>query len=70
MKLAVDIFMKLDGMDGEVKDRMHAKEIEVIAWSWGATQNSASPWVHVAVAARRVYMICISPNTLIVQRTP
>ena len=43
MKLAVDMFLKLDGIDGEAKDRMHGKEIEVLAWSWGATRSGTTP---------------------------
>ncbi len=39
MTLAVDIFLKLDGIDGEAKDRVHAKEIDVLVWSWGASQS-------------------------------
>lgn len=34
------MFLKLDGIDGEAKDRIHDKEIEVLAWSWGATRSS------------------------------
>ena len=39
--MAVDIFMKIDGIDGESKDAKHEKDIEVLAWSWGLS-NSAS----------------------------
>lgn len=42
MKLAVDMFLKLDGIDGEVQDRVHSQEIEVLAWSWGATQGGTT----------------------------
>jgi type VI secretion system secreted protein Hcp len=36
--MAVDIFIKVDGIDGEAKDKKHAKEIDVLAWSWGMSQ--------------------------------
>ena len=36
------MFLKLDGIDGEVQDRVHDKEIEVLAWSWGATQSGVT----------------------------
>ena len=36
--MAVDMFLKLDGIDGEAQDDKHAKEIDVLAWSWGASQ--------------------------------
>ena len=34
---AVDIFLKLDGIEGESTDTAHGKEIDVLAWSWGAS---------------------------------
>lgn len=34
---AVDYFLKLDGIDGESTDSKHGKEIDVLSWSWGAT---------------------------------
>lgn len=37
------MFMKLDGIEGEAKDQMHAGEIDVIAWSWGATRCGITP---------------------------
>lgn len=33
---AVDMFLKIDHIDGESKDDKHPKEIDVLAWSWGA----------------------------------
>jgi type VI secretion system secreted protein Hcp len=38
----VDIFMKIDGIEGEAKDvsgKKHTGEIDVVSWSWGATQT-------------------------------
>lgn len=35
---AVDYFLKLQGIDGESTDAKHAGEIEVLSWSFGATQ--------------------------------
>ena len=37
---AVDMFMKLDGIPGESTDSVHAGEIDVLAWSWGAAKSS------------------------------
>ncbi|RYF13368.1 MAG: type VI secretion system tube protein Hcp [Comamonadaceae bacterium] len=37
--MAVDMFLKLDGIDGESQDDKHPKEIDVLAWSWGAAQS-------------------------------
>jgi len=33
--MAVDMFLKLEGISGESKDASHAGEIDVLAWSWG-----------------------------------
>jgi len=35
-----DLFLKIDGIQGESLDRVHANEIDVLAWSWGATAPS------------------------------
>lgn len=37
--MAVDMFLKLEGLEGESEDDTHAKEITVLAWSWGASQS-------------------------------
>jgi len=40
--MAVDMFLKLDGIDGEAQDSAHAKEIDILAWSWGASQSGTT----------------------------
>jgi type VI secretion system secreted protein Hcp len=40
--MAVDMFMKIDGITGESKDDAHADEIDVLAWSFGATQSGSA----------------------------
>ena len=42
--MAVDMFLKLDGIKGESKDDKHKDEIEILSFSWGSD---------VAVARRR-----------------
>ena len=37
-----DIFLRLDGVDGEATDRAHAGEIEVLAWSWGVARSGSA----------------------------
>ncbi len=37
--MAVDMFLKLEGIDGEAQDKAHKKEIDVLAWSWGLSQS-------------------------------
>jgi type VI secretion system secreted protein Hcp len=39
--MAVDYFLKLDGIKGESEDAKHKDEIEVLSWSWSET-NSGS----------------------------
>jgi type VI secretion system secreted protein Hcp len=36
------MFMKIDKIEGESKDSKHAKEIDVLAWSWGASQSGTT----------------------------
>ncbi|WP_165244013.1 Hcp family type VI secretion system effector [Paludisphaera soli] len=37
--MAVDYFLKLDGIDGESTDSKHKGEIDVESWSWGQTNT-------------------------------
>jgi type VI secretion system secreted protein Hcp len=40
--MAVDYFLKLsDGIDGEASDSNHKDEIQIMSWSWGASQVSS-----------------------------
>lgn len=39
--MAVDITLKIDGVDGESKIDGHEDEIDVLAWSWGASQSGS-----------------------------
>ena len=36
--MAVDIFLKIDGIPGESKDSKHKDSLEVLSWSWGVSQ--------------------------------
>jgi len=40
--MAVDMFMKIDTVDGEAQDTKHKKEIDVLAWSWGISNNGSA----------------------------
>jgi len=40
--MAVDMFLKLDGIKGESTDHKHAGEIELLSFSWGVSNPSAS----------------------------
>lgn len=37
--MAVDYFLKIDGIPGESQDKAHKDEIQVESWSWGETQT-------------------------------
>ncbi len=39
--MAVDMFLKLDGIKGESLDRKHAGEIEILSYSWGMSQTGS-----------------------------
>jgi len=39
--MAVDMFLKLDGIKGEAQDSKHKDEIDIYSWSWGVS-NSGS----------------------------
>ena len=40
--MAVDMFLKLGDIKGESVDSSHANEIDVLAWSWGASQSGTT----------------------------
>jgi type VI secretion system secreted protein Hcp len=39
--MAVDMFIKIDGIKGECKDDKYKNEIDVLAWSWGMSQSGS-----------------------------
>jgi len=38
---AVDMFIKIEGIDGEAKDADHKGEIDILSWSWGESRSSS-----------------------------
>jgi len=40
--MAVDMFMKIDTVDGEAQDTKHKKEIDVLSWSWGMSNAGSA----------------------------
>jgi type VI secretion system secreted protein Hcp len=40
--MAVDMFMKIDTVDGEAQDTKHKKEIDVLSWSWGMSNSGSA----------------------------
>ncbi len=39
--MAVDYFLKIDGVEGESTDAKHKNEIDLESWSWGETQSGS-----------------------------
>lgn len=37
--MAVDVFLKIKGIDGESADAKHKNEIDVLSYSWGISQT-------------------------------
>jgi type VI secretion system secreted protein Hcp len=67
--MAVDMFLKLDGVNGESKDKVHAKEIDVLSWSWGMS-NSGSAHVGGGAGAGKVNVQDISITKYIDSSSP
>ncbi|WP_420415051.1 Hcp family type VI secretion system effector [Roseibium sp.] len=40
--MAVDFFLELDGINGEAQDKTHKDKIDVLSWSWGASQSGTT----------------------------
>jgi type VI secretion system secreted protein Hcp len=40
--MAVDMFIKIGDVKGESTDDKHKNEVDVLSWSWGATQSGTS----------------------------
>ena len=40
--MAVDIFLHLEGIKGEAQDDKYKDDIDVLAWSWGASQSGTT----------------------------
>ena len=40
--MAVDMYLKMDPVKGESLDSKHKGEIDVLAWSWGASQSGST----------------------------
>lgn len=39
--MSADMFLKIEGIQGESIDKVHADEIDVLAWSWGMSQSGS-----------------------------
>ena len=39
---AVDMFLKIDGINGESEDATYKGEVDILAWSWGMSQSGTT----------------------------
>jgi type VI secretion system secreted protein Hcp len=67
--MAVDMFIKIDTVDGESRDKVHKKEIDVLAWSWGIS-NSGSAHVGGGAGAGKANIQDISFTKWVDSSTP
>ena len=67
--MAVDMFIKIDTVDGESRDKAHKKEIDVLAWSWGMS-NSGSAHTGGGAGAGKVNVQDISFTKWVDSATP
>jgi type VI secretion system secreted protein Hcp len=67
--MAVDMFIKIDTVDGESRDKVHKKEIDVLAWSWGMS-NSGSAHTGGGAGAGKVNVQDISFTKWVDSATP
>jgi type VI secretion system secreted protein Hcp len=40
--MAVDMFLKMDPIKGEARDKAHKEAMDVLAWSWGMSQSGTT----------------------------
>jgi len=40
--VAIDAFLKLEGIKGESADKAHKDEIDILSWSWGMSQTGTT----------------------------
>ena len=40
--MSVDMFLKIDDIEGESVDDVHADEIDVLSWNWGMSQSGTT----------------------------
>src|ERR1043166_1287332 len=68
--MAVDAFLKIDGIDGESADKAHEKWIEIDGFSWSANQPVSSASGTGARTAERVTISDVSITKIIDSSSP
>ena len=67
--MAVDLFLRIDDVKGESRDRTHVGEIEALAWSFGAS-NSGSPHTGGGAGVGRVSLQNLSITKYVDKSSP
>jgi len=67
--MAMDMFIKIGDLKGESRDKVHVGEIDVLAWSWGAS-NSGSAHVGGGAGAGKVHVQDLSFTKYVDKTTP
>jgi type VI secretion system secreted protein Hcp len=67
--MAVDYFLKLDGIEGECQEKNFAKQIQLLSWSWGAS-NVSSVTANGGSGAGKVKLDDFSISTYFDKATP
>jgi type VI secretion system secreted protein Hcp len=67
--MAVDIFLKIAGVDGESEDSKHKNEIQVLSWSWGLS-NTASASVGAGAGSGKVNVQDLTVTKYVDKSTP
>jgi type VI secretion system secreted protein Hcp len=67
--MAVDMFMKIGNIKGESQDSKHKGEIDVLAWSWGAS-NSGSAHMGAGQGAGKVNVQDLNFTKYVDKATP
>ena len=42
MNGAVDMFLKIEGIEGESQDNAHKDKIDIVSWSWGMSNSGST----------------------------
>src|SRR6478752_5281026 len=67
--MAMDMFIKIGALKGESRDSKHKEEIDILAWSWGAS-NSGSAHMGGGAGAGKVNVQDISFTKYIDKSSP
>ncbi len=68
--MPTDIFMKINGIQGESRDKHHKDEIEVLAWNWGLSNQVMAPSAGGGAGAGKVKFQDISFTHLVDKASP